>query len=75
MSVQDAGVGIPADMLPKIFHLFVQVDESVSRSQGGLGIGLALVHGLVSMHGGHVEAHSEGAERGSEFIVTLPLTV
>lgn len=74
VSVRDFGVGISATMLPKIFNLFVQVDDSVAKSQGGLGIGLSVVHRLVAMHGGHVEARSEGADRGSEFIVTLPLS-
>ena len=70
--VADSGVGIPIDMLPKIFDLFMQVDRSLEKSQGGLGIGLTLVRRLVEMHGGSVEAHSEGLGRGSEFVVRLP---
>jgi PAS domain S-box-containing protein len=71
--IQDSGVGIPADMLPRIFEIFTQVDQSLERSEGGLGIGLTLVKRLVEMHGGSVEAHSEGQGQGSEFIVRLPL--
>jgi two-component system, chemotaxis family, CheB/CheR fusion protein len=71
--VKDNGVGIPHDMLPKIFEMFTQVDGSLERSQGGLGIGLTLVQRLVEMHGGSVSAHSEGPGRGSEFVVRLPI--
>jgi PAS domain S-box-containing protein len=71
--VKDMGIGIPADMLPRVFDMFVQVDRSLEKSQGGLGIGLSLVKRLVEMHGGHVEAHSEGEGQGSEFVVRLPL--
>ena len=67
------GVGIPRHMLAKIFELFTQVDRSLERAQGGLGIGLTLVQRLVEMHGGSVSAHSEGAGQGSEFIVRLPI--
>jgi PAS domain S-box-containing protein len=73
ISVRDTGVGIPAEMLPRIFDMFTQVDRSVGRSQGGLGIGLTLVRSLVHMHGGSVEARSDGSGRGSEFIVHLPV--
>jgi PAS domain S-box-containing protein len=73
--VTDDGVGIPAEMLPRIFDMFTQVDRSLERSQGGLGIGLTLVQQLVEMHGGTVQARSEGAGRGSEFVVRLPLAV
>jgi PAS domain S-box-containing protein len=73
ISVRDSGVGIPSEMLPTIFEMFAQADRSLNRSQGGLGIGLALVRGLVRLHGGTVSARSEGAGRGSEFIVRLPL--
>jgi CheY-like chemotaxis protein/two-component sensor histidine kinase len=72
LRVKDTGVGIPADMLPHIFEMFTQVDRSSERSQGGLGIGLALVHRLVEMHGGTVEVRS-ALGTGSEFIVRLPL--
>lgn len=71
--VRDNGLGIPAEMLPRIFDMFVQVDGSIRRRQGGLGIGLTLVKELVEMHGGSVEAHSAGLRQGSEFIVRLPL--
>ena len=73
ISVRDTGIGIPRDMLPRVFELFTQVDRHVDRAQGGLGIGLTLVKSLVEMHGGTVEAHSEGPGRGSEFVVRLPL--
>jgi signal transduction histidine kinase/ActR/RegA family two-component response regulator len=71
--VRDNGMGIPADMLSSIFELFKQVDRSLDRSQGGLGIGLTLVHKLVGMHGGRVEAFSGGLNQGSEFVVHLPI--
>ena len=61
---EDNGIGIPADMLPRIFEMFTQVDRSLERSQGGLGIGLTLVRRLVEMHGGSIEARSEGPGRG-----------
>ena len=70
--VQDNGMGLPSDLLPHIFDLFIQADRSLDRSQGGLGIGLTLVRQLVEMHGGHVEARSDGPGHGSEFIVRLP---
>jgi PAS domain S-box-containing protein len=71
--VRDNGLGIPREMLPHIFEMFTQVNRSLERSQGGLGIGLALVQNLVRMHGGTVEAHSAGLGRGSEFIIRLPV--
>lgn len=71
--VKDTGLGIPPDMLSRIFDMFTQVDHSLERSQGGLGIGLTLVQRLVDLHGGTVEAHSEGAGKGSEFVVRIPL--
>lgn len=74
LSVRDTGIGIPADRIPTVFDLFSQVDTSLERAQGGLGIGLTLVRRLVEMHGGSVEARSEGLGRGSEFTVVLPLT-
>ena len=69
--VRDTGVGIPADMLPRVFELFTQVDRSLDRSEGGLGIGLTLAHRLVEMHGGALQAFSDGPGRGSEFVVRL----
>jgi signal transduction histidine kinase/ActR/RegA family two-component response regulator len=74
ISVRDTGRGIPPDVLPRVFELFMQIDRQPSRTQGGLGIGLTLVKSLVELHGGSVEAHSEGAGRGSEFVVRLPLS-
>lgn len=72
ISVKDTGIGIPSDMLPKIFEMFAQVDRSLERSQGGLGIGLTLAKRLAEMHGGALEAHSDGPGQGSEFVVRLP---
>jgi PAS domain S-box-containing protein len=72
--VRDTGVGIPPEMLPRVFDLFAQAASSLEQSQGGLGIGLTLVQRLVAMHGGTVEAHSDGPGRGSEFVVRLPMT-
>src|SRR6185503_11899633 len=71
--VRDNGIGIPAEMLASVFEMFTQVDRSLERAQGGLGIGLTLVHRLVALHGGSVEAHSAGPGQGSEFVVRLPL--
>lgn len=71
--VRDNGAGIPADMLLRVFDLFTQVHSGAKRSHGGLGIGLALVKRLVEMHGGRVEARSDGPGRGAEFVVRLPL--
>src|SRR5262245_34606857 len=73
VSVRDTGIGIPAEPLPRLFEMFSQVSSALERSQGGLGIGLALVKGLVEMHGGRVEARSGGVGSGSEFTVTLPV--
>jgi signal transduction histidine kinase/CheY-like chemotaxis protein len=72
VSVRDTGIGIAAEHLPYLFEMFSQVTPALERSQGGLGIGLALVRGLVELHGGRVEAHSGGPGLGSEFIVRLP---
>jgi signal transduction histidine kinase/DNA-binding response OmpR family regulator len=71
--VRDTGVGIPPNMLASIFDLFTQVDRSLDRSQGGLGIGLTLARRLVEMHGGRVAVSSAGANQGSEFVVRLPV--
>jgi PAS domain S-box-containing protein len=73
ISVRDSGIGIERDLLPRIFEMFSQVKSSLDRAEGGLGIGLALVKGLVELHEGSVEASSEGLGRGAEFIVRLPL--
>lgn len=70
--VRDRGAGIAADLLPRVFELFAQSERSVARSEGGLGIGLALVRRIAELHGGHVEAHSEGIGRGAHFVVVLP---
>ena len=70
--VSDNGIGMSPDMLPRVFELFAQLDPSMERSEGGLGIGLTLVQRLVAMHGGSVEAKSQGLGTGSEFIVRLP---
>ena len=74
-SVKDSGIGIPADKLCMIFGLFAQVDQSLERSHGGLGIGLTLVKQFVEMHDGRVMAMSDGPGRGSEFVVRLPILV
>jgi signal transduction histidine kinase len=71
--VRDNGIGIPSTVLPQIFELFTQLDNRLGGSQGGLGIGLALVRRLVEMHGGRVTARSDGPGMGSEFVITLPL--
>lgn len=70
--VRDTGIGIPAEMLPRVFAMFTQVDRALDRSHDGLGIGLTLVKRLVDMHGGTIRTHSEGPGKGSEFIVRLP---
>ena len=72
VTVKDTGIGIPRESLPRIFDMFSQVDRSIERSSGGLGIGLALVKGLTEMHGGVVVARSDGEGQGSTFVVTLP---
>ncbi|HET7400571.1 MAG TPA: ATP-binding protein, partial [Usitatibacter sp.] len=75
ITVTDDGMGIPKELLSSVFELFSQADRSLDRAQGGLGIGLSLVKGLVEMHGGHVTAHSEGPGRGSRFSIRLPASV
>jgi PAS domain S-box-containing protein len=73
VSVKDSGIGIVPEVLPRIFDIFSQAKPALAWSQGGLGIGLSLVKGLVELHGGSVEARSEGPGRGSEFDVRLPV--
>jgi CheY-like chemotaxis protein len=73
VSVRDNGIGIPSSHLTSVFDMFIQVDRTHRRAQGGLGIGLTLVRSLVQLHGGTVEARSGGSETGSEFIVRLPV--
>ncbi|HEX4764184.1 MAG TPA: ATP-binding protein [Usitatibacter sp.] len=72
--VRDNGVGLAPESLEQIFDMFVQVDRTLERSQAGLGVGLTLARRLVQLHEGSIEAHSDGAGRGSEFVVRLPLT-
>ncbi|MGH7107905.1 MAG: ATP-binding protein, partial [Acetobacteraceae bacterium] len=72
ISVKDSGIGVPAEALPKLFEMFSQLQSAGGRSEGGLGIGLALVKGLVLLHGGEVQARSAGLNHGSEFLVRLP---
>ena len=73
--VRDSGIGIAPAMLARLFDMFAQDQSVLERSEGGLGIGLALVKGLVGLHGGTIAAHSEGRNRGSEFVVRLPVAV
>ena len=73
VAVRDNGIGISADMMPRLFTLFAQASPALERAEGGLGIGLSLVRGLVELHGGTITAHSEGAGYGAEFIVRLPI--
>jgi PAS domain S-box-containing protein len=73
LRVRDNGVGIAHDLLPVVFDLFTQADQSLDRSQGGMGVGLSIVQRVVLLHGGTVEAHSDGVGRGSEFVVRLPI--
>jgi signal transduction histidine kinase/ActR/RegA family two-component response regulator len=71
--VKDTGIGLPVEKLPQLFEMFFQVDRTLERAQGGLGIGLSLVRRLVELHGGSVQAQSKGPGQGSEFIVRLPI--
>lgn len=73
VSVTDTGVGIPPELLPQVFDMFTQLDQTLERARGGLGIGLALARRLVEMHGGSIEACSEGTGRGSSFNIRLPI--
>jgi signal transduction histidine kinase/ActR/RegA family two-component response regulator len=75
LRVKDTGVGIPPHMLPRVFDLFWQVDRSLEKAQGGLGVGLTIVKRLVELHGGRVEARSEGYGMGSEFLIRLPVAL
>ena len=75
ISVLDTGSGIPADMLSTVFEMFTQINRTLDRAQGGLGIGLSLVKTLVEMHAGSVQAVSGGIDKGSEFIVSLPVAL
>ena len=70
--VTDDGIGIPRDLVGRVFDLFTQAERALDRAQGGLGIGLTLVRSLVEMHDGSVEVHSDGVGKGSEFVITLP---
>jgi two-component system CheB/CheR fusion protein len=71
--VADTGVGISPELLPRLFQPFAQADDTMDRSQGGLGLGLVLAKGLVELHGGAISVHSQGIGKGTEFIVRLPL--
>ena len=71
--VRDEGIGIPDSMLERVFEPYARSDEARARAAGGLGIGLSVVRDLVELHGGRIEAHSAGRDRGSEFVVRLPL--
>jgi PAS domain S-box-containing protein len=72
IAIRDSGIGLTRESMPGLFTMFSQVNSAIDRAEGGLGIGLALVKGLVALHGGRVSVHSEGLGRGSEFIVHLP---
>jgi signal transduction histidine kinase len=73
IAVRDTGIGIEADLLPRLFNHFMQGDRSVNRSRGGLGLGLALVKGFIELHGGEVQVSSPGPGQGAEFTIRLPL--
>lgn len=73
ITIQDTGIGIEHKVLGNLFEPFVQVDKSLDRSCGGLGLGLAIVKGMVELHGGSVEAFSEGLGKGAKFTIRLPL--
>jgi two-component system CheB/CheR fusion protein len=75
VTVRDTGAGIQPEMLPRLFHAFTQADSTLDRSKGGLGLGLALVKGLVELHGGSVSAASGGPGKGAAFTISLPLDV
>lgn len=73
IEVADTGLGIDPETLKRLFEPFAQADRSLDRSRGGLGLGLALVKGMVELHGGEVSAHSDGPGKGARFTVSLPL--
>src|SRR3954464_12770166 len=73
VSVKDTGIGIAPDEIESIFEMFAQVDQSLERTRGGLGIGLTIVKRLVELHGGQISVFSDGSGRGSEFVVRLPV--
>jgi CheY-like chemotaxis protein len=73
VAIRDNGIGISKDMMPRLFTLFSQAQNALGRAEGGLGIGLSLVRGVVTLHGGVIEARSDGLGTGSEFIVRLPI--
>ena len=75
VTVRDNGIGIPQEVMPRLFTLFSQADPTGGRTQEGLGVGLALVRGLVALHGGMVTVRSEGVRRGSELTVRLPVRI
>lgn len=75
LAVRDSGIGLSAASIPTLFAMFSQSDAAIDRAEGGLGIGLALVKGLIDLHGGSVEAQSEGPGRGSSFVIHLPRSV
>jgi CheY-like chemotaxis protein/two-component sensor histidine kinase len=75
LRIKDNGTGISPELLPNVFELFTQGAQTLARSQGGLGLGLALVHKLVQLHGGSVTAHSAGNGHGSEFVIALPIAL
>ena len=75
LSVRDNGIGIPPEMLPRVFDMFAQVDGTHTRTQGGLGIGLTLAKRFVEMHEGSIDVRSDGLGKGSEFVVRLPLAL
>jgi signal transduction histidine kinase len=73
VTITDSGIGIPAQQLGEIFNMFSQVDRSLEREHAGLGVGLTLARRLVEMHGGSIEAYSDGPGQGSRFVVRLPV--
>ncbi len=72
MSVEDSGIGLSAEAMPHVFKMFNQIQSSLDRSEGGLGIGLSLAAELIRLHGGRIDVHSEGPGRGSRFVIVLP---